>query len=110
MLGEQGLTLSGGQRQKIAIARALYRDPEILILDEATAALDGASQHMIQQALHAWKSTSKTIVMIAHRLSAIRNCDIIFVLKDGKLAEQGSHEALLQLGGEYHRLCNHENT
>ena len=94
LLGEQGVNLSGGQRQRIAIARALYRKPEILILDEATSNLDQLSESKVQETLDWFKSQGKTIILIAHRLNTIKNCDEILVLKDGKLVEQGTHFTL----------------
>lgn len=94
LLGEQGVNLSGGQRQRIAIARALYRNPEILILDEATSNLDQLSESKVQETLDWFKLQGKTIVLIAHRLNTIKNCDEILVLKDGKLVEQGTHATL----------------
>lgn len=109
LLGQQGMTLSGGQRQKLAVARALYHDPDILVLDEATSALDAANQQRVRDALMQWKTPARTIVMIAHRISAIQGCDVILVLKDGKLAEQGTHAELMSLSGEYRRLCTMEN-
>ncbi|NQW79454.1 MAG: peptidase domain-containing ABC transporter [Chitinophagaceae bacterium] len=94
LLGEQGVNLSGGQRQRIAIARALYRNPEILILDEATSNLDQLSESKVQSTLEWFKLQGKTIILIAHRLNTIKNCDEILVLKEGKLVEQGTHTSL----------------
>ena len=94
LLGEQGVNLSGGQRQRIAIARALYRNPEILILDEATSNLDQLSESKVQATLEWFKSQGKTIILIAHRLNTIKNCEEILVLKEGKLVEQGTHDIL----------------
>ncbi len=94
LLGEQGVNLSGGQRQRIAIARALYRNPEILILDEATSSLDQLSESKVQATLDWFKARGKTIILIAHRLNTIKNCDEILVLKEGKLVEQGTHNTL----------------
>jgi ATP-binding cassette subfamily B protein len=100
VVGEMGLTLSGGQRQRIGIARALYRDPQILILDEATSALDRASEAAVQQNLSTILS-GRTAILIAHRTATIRQADRILVLQDGAIVEQGTHDELLRLGGTY---------
>jgi ABC-type multidrug transport system fused ATPase/permease subunit len=102
-VGERGLTLSGGQRQRIGIARALVRDDPILILDEPTAALDAESEEMVIEALERLMK-GRTVVCIAHRLSTIRDADKILVLKDGVVAEQGSHQELMALNGVYAEL------
>jgi len=99
-VGERGLTLSGGQRQRIGIARAIIRNSTILILDEPTAALDSESENVVIEALERVMKR-RTVITIAHRLSTIRDADKIVVLKDGVVAEQGSHDELLALGGEY---------
>ncbi|RMD44957.1 hypothetical protein DV735_g9, partial [Chaetothyriales sp. CBS 134920] len=98
--GSKGLQFSGGQRQRIAIARALIRKPRLLLLDEATSALDTQSERIVQQALDEAASL-RTTVAVAHRLSTIRHADIIFVFAGGKIAEMGTHEELLALGGRY---------
>lgn len=103
IIGESGARLSGGQRQRISIARALLKNAPILILDEATSALDTESEREVQKALENLMRNRTTIV-IAHRLSTIQNADRIIVLKDGCLVEEGSHEELLALGGEYSSL------
>ena len=100
MLGERGVTLSGGQRQRIAIARAVIRDTPILVLDEPTAGLDAASEEAVIEALDRLMK-NRTTVLIAHHLGTIRHADIIFVLNDSELVEQGSHEELLAQGGVY---------
>jgi ATP-binding cassette, subfamily C, bacteriocin exporter len=100
-LGENGATLSGGQRQRIAIARALYKEPSILIMDEATSALDSRSEKFIQQTVAGLKAQQKTVILIAHRLSTVMQADKIVVMQQGKVVEQGTHEELLQLGGQY---------
>jgi subfamily B ATP-binding cassette protein MsbA len=102
-LGDRGLTLSGGERQRIGIARALIRNAPILILDEPTAALDTESEKIVIQALERLMK-GRTVITIAHRLSTIRDADKIIVLKDGVVAEQGTHEQLVALGGEYAEL------
>src|SRR5216683_1914169 len=102
-LGERGLTLSGGQRQRIGIARALIRDAPILILDEPTAALDSQSEKLVIEALERLMK-GRTVVTVAHRLSTIRDVDKIIVFKDGVVAEQGTHDELLALGGVYAEL------
>jgi len=104
LLNEQGINLSGGQRQRLAIVRALYRDPQILILDEATSNLDPGSEQKIHQALDWFKEQGKTIIIIAHRLTTVKNCDRILVLNNGKLVEEGTHHELIDKGGCYTKL------
>ncbi len=103
MVGERGATLSGGQRRRIAIARAIVRDTPILILDEPTAGLDAASEQAVVQALeHLMKN--RTCIVIAHHLGTIRNADVILVVKDAEVVERGTHAELIALGGVYARL------
>jgi len=103
MIGERGSTLSGGQRQRIAIARALVTEPRILIFDEATSALDYESEHIIQQNMKAIVD-GRTVFIIAHRLSTVRNCDRIMTIENGRLVEDGSHDRLIASGGRYASL------
>ena len=103
MVGNRGLKLSGGEKQRLSIARVILKDPRILILDEATSALDSITENAIQEALEALME-GRTSIVIAHRLSTILKADKILVLKDGIIAEEGSHEELLALGGTYREL------
>lgn len=104
-IGDRGVKLSGGQRQRLSIARAILKNPPILILDEATAALDTESEKLVQDALEKLMS-SRTTIVIAHRLSTIRNADEIIVMHDGEIVERGKHEELIELGGYYTKLNN----
>ncbi|HZM00239.1 MAG TPA: ABC transporter ATP-binding protein, partial [Planctomycetota bacterium] len=99
-VGERGLTLSGGERQRVAIARALLKNAPILILDEATSALDSASEQLVQAALANLKA-GRTTIVIAHRLSTVRDADVILVLERGRVVETGAHSALMRKGGIY---------
>jgi subfamily B ATP-binding cassette protein MsbA len=106
-LGERGVNLSGGQRQRLSIARALLKNPRILILDEATSALDTESEALVQAALERLMH-GRTSFIIAHRLSTVRGADRILVVQNGRIAEDGPHEALLARNGAYARLVQHQ--
>lgn len=106
-VGTLGGKLSGGQKQRIALARCLYRDPKILILDEATSALDTISEKIVQASIE--KIINKynlTTIIIAHRLTTIKNVDKIIVMKNGENIEEGGHDQLMDLKGEYYGLVN----
>ncbi|WP_119155610.1 lipid A export permease/ATP-binding protein MsbA [Caldimonas tepidiphila] len=99
-IGTNGSRLSGGQRQRLAIARALYKDAKVWVFDEATSALDTESERVVQQSIEQWHG-EKTLVLIAHRLSTVRNADRIYVLSDGRVVEAGTHAELMERGGLY---------
>jgi ABC-type multidrug transport system fused ATPase/permease subunit len=107
LVGERGVKLSGGQKQRIAIARAIVANPRVLILDEATSNLDAESESLVQEALVRLMK-GRTTIVIAHRLSTVRNADRICVIDHGTIAEQGTHEALMASGGTYRRLVEHQ--
>jgi ABC-type multidrug transport system fused ATPase/permease subunit len=103
-VGERGVRLSGGQRQRIGIARALYHNPEVLILDEATSALDNLTERAVMEAVHTL-GRQKTIIMIAHRLSTVRNCDRIFLLEQGRVSAAGTYEELVAGSEVFRRMA-----
>ena len=107
LIGERGIKLSGGQRQRVAIARALLANPRIFILDEATSNLDTESELYIQESL-SHLMEGRTTFVIAHRLSTIRRADQILVIENGKIAEQGTHEQLIEKEGRYYQLYTYQ--
>ena len=106
-VGERGTSLSGGQRQRVAIARAFLKDAPVLILDEATSHLDAVNETAIRKQLEALK-TNRTTIVIAHRLSTVRDADKIIVMEEGKVVEMGRHEELLNAGGLYTQLISRQ--
>lgn len=107
LVGERGYRFSGGEKQRLAIARTILRDPPVLVLDEATSALDTRTEFAVQEAIDAL-SEGRTTITIAHRLSTVRDADQIVVLDHGRTAERGSHEELLQRGGRYAALVRRD--
>ena len=105
MVGDRGLKLSGGEKQRAAIARCLLKNPPFVLLDEATSALDTLTENSVQESLDRL-GEQRTVLVIAHRLGTIRNADNIVVLKDGKVAEQGTHDQLLAKNGVYAEMWN----
>ena len=104
-IGDRGSRLSGGQRQRLSIARAILKNPPILILDEATSALDTESERLVQEALeHLMKE--RTTLVVAHRLSTIKHADLICVMHEGRIVERGTHDDLYALGGYYTKLVD----
>jgi len=102
-VGDRGVRLSGGQRQRVALARALLRDPHILILDEATSALDSVVEQRVARAIQA-RARGRTLLVIAHRLSTVRDADLILVMGGGRVVEEGTWESLLEQRGAFHAL------
>ncbi|HSP30821.1 MAG TPA: ABC transporter ATP-binding protein [Halomonas sp.] len=105
-VGERGIQLSGGQRQRIGIARALYDDADVLVLDEATSSLDGITEKLVMDAIHNFAG-KKTIIMIAHRLATVKQCDSIYLLAEGKIIDQGSHDELAARNEIFRRMAEH---
>ena len=106
-MGERGVKLSGGQKQRISIARAFLKDPSILILDEATSALDNMTEMQVQSALSEL-AKGRTTIVVAHRLSTVKNADEILVIENGKITERGNHEGLVESGGLYAELYRYQ--
>jgi ATP-binding cassette subfamily B protein/subfamily B ATP-binding cassette protein MsbA len=107
-VGERGYRLSGGQRQRLSLARAILRDPELLILDVATSALDSQSERLVQEAIERFER-NHTVLVIAHRLSTIVMADQILVLEGGRFVERGTHTSLLAAGGLYQQLWQQQS-
>ena len=107
LIGERGFRLSGGQRQRLSLARALLKDPELLILDEATSALDSPSEARILEAVERF-SKGRTVLTVAHRLSSVQHADQILVFNGGRIVERGRHGELLELRGSYAELLNRQ--
>jgi ABC-type multidrug transport system fused ATPase/permease subunit len=107
MIGERGIRLSMGEKQRLTLARALLKNPPILVLDEATASVDVETERFIQKALDNL-IIGRTTLIIAHRLSTIRNADQILFLENGRLIERGNHAQLLNLNGKYSRFCKYQ--
>ena len=105
-ISEKGASLSGGERQRICLARALLANPKILLLDEATSALDNISEQAFQKVIDKLSKENLITITIAHRLSTVKNCDQIYVLNNGKIAEQGTHKELVEKQGIYSKLWN----
>jgi len=109
VIGDKGVKLSVGQRQRIAIARELFRDPQIMIFDEATSALDTESERFIQDSIMSMRGT-RTMVIVAHRLSTVKHCDLIYVLSKGKVVENGTFDDLYgDPQSLFHKMCKMQN-
>lgn len=106
-VGERGLRLSGGEKQRVALARTLLKNPSIILLDEATSALDNQTEALIQETM-GQIFANRTRLVVAHRLSTVVDADMILVIKDGSIAEQGTHEELLAMHGAYYNMWNRE--
>ena len=106
MVGESGATLSGGEKQRIAIARAILKDAPIILLDEATSSIDPENEMFIQEAINELVK-NKTLIVIAHKLSSVVNADKILFIEDGQLVEEGTHKELIELGGKYKELYSY---
>jgi ATP-binding cassette subfamily C protein len=104
IIGENGTRLSGGQRQRVGIARALYHDPEVLVMDEATSALDNITEKQITDAIESLKG-ERTLIMIAHRLTTVKNCDMLYFMEDGKIVEQGTYDDLVHSNVRFREMA-----
>ena len=104
IIGERGVRLSGGQRQRIGLARALYRNPEVLILDEATSSLDGKTEEAVLKAIQN-AAEARTVIMIAHRLNTLKDCDHIYILEKGMVVGQGTYEELLKQNKQFREMA-----
>jgi ABC-type multidrug transport system fused ATPase/permease subunit len=104
-VGERGVRLSGGQRQRIGIARALYYNPSVFVFDEATSALDGITEDIILEAIYNL-AHKKTIIIIAHRFTTVKECDKIYVLEQGKIIDEGTYQKLLDSNQEFRKMAN----
>jgi ATP-binding cassette subfamily C protein len=107
VVGERGVRLSGGQRQRIALARALYDNPAVLVLDEATSALDGATESAVMQAIGN-ASKDRTLIMIAHRLTTVRDCDVIYIIDKGVIVDSGTFDTLVSKNSEFRKMARME--
>ncbi|MBU1014874.1 ABC transporter ATP-binding protein/permease [Patescibacteria group bacterium] len=105
VIGERGVRLSGGQRQRIGIARALYHNPEVLVLDEATNSLDGATENAVLEAMKSVTQFNKTLIVVAHRLTTVRDCDIIYLVDKGKIAARGTYKELLESNPQFRAMA-----
>ena len=105
LVGENGVKLSGGQRQRIGIARALYNEPEVLVLDEATSALDGITENYVMEAIESL-SNKLTLITVAHRISTIENCDMIYFLEDGKIKDYGNFSQLISKNAQFKEMAS----
>ena len=106
-IGSSGIDLSGGQKQRLLIARAVYKDPEIIIFDEATSSLDANNETLILNNLNSFFN-QRTVIVIAHRLSTVKNADNIIVMEQGKIVEQGTHQYLSAIKGKYYNLVKNQ--
>ena len=105
LVGDRGVRLSGGQRQRVGIGRALYRDPSLLILDEATSALDTVTERQVLEGIDAAGGEGRTVIMVAHRLTTVRDCDEIFLLEHGRVAARGDFETLLAASAAFRDMA-----